>query len=127
MHHRPRVLIVDDDKHVRTWVRMALTASEEFVVVGEARDGAEAIEHAVALSPDAVVMDLRMPVVDGYTALVMLKRRMPDIRVVVHSAEGEIDSVRNVRSLGVPVVPKTGDVDHLLDALRSATASLLSA
>ena len=127
MHHRPRVLIVDDDPSIRTWLRLALAASDEFTVIGEAADGADALERAVALQPDAVVTDLRMPVIDGYTTVVMLQRRMPHVRIVVHSAEEDISTLRDVRKLGVPLVTKTGDAEPILVALRTATSPAFSA
>jgi DNA-binding NarL/FixJ family response regulator len=63
-----RVLIVDDQALVRTGFRMILEAEEEVEVVGEARDGAEAVAEARRLQPDVVLMDVRMPELDGIEA-----------------------------------------------------------
>ncbi|WP_283137349.1 response regulator [Rhizohabitans arisaemae] len=63
-----RVLLVDDDPMVRRHLRTILGSSTEIEVVGEARDGAEAVEEALRGQPDVVLMDLRMPGVDGVTA-----------------------------------------------------------
>src|SRR4051794_36884231 len=63
-----RVLLCDDQELVRAGFRMLLAAAPDTEVVGEARDGAEAVALASALSPDVVVMDIRMPVLDGIQA-----------------------------------------------------------
>ncbi|WP_327588506.1 response regulator transcription factor [Nonomuraea sp. NBC_00507] len=63
-----RILLVDDDPMVRRHLRTILGSSAEVEVVGEARDGAEAVEEVLRNQPDVVLMDLRMPGVDGVTA-----------------------------------------------------------
>jgi DNA-binding NarL/FixJ family response regulator len=63
-----RILLVDDERLVRTGLRMILSGEPDLEVVGEASDGAEAIDLARELRPDVVLMDLRMPNVDGVTA-----------------------------------------------------------
>jgi DNA-binding NarL/FixJ family response regulator len=63
-----RILVVDDERLVRTGLRMILSAEADLEVVGEAADGAEALSLARSLKPDVVLMDLRMPRVDGVTA-----------------------------------------------------------
>src|SRR5215472_4551520 len=62
------VLIADDQRLVRAGFRVILTGEPDIVVVGEAADGAQAIELARALAPDVVLMDIRMPAMDGLTA-----------------------------------------------------------
>ncbi|MFL5846812.1 MAG: response regulator [Solirubrobacteraceae bacterium] len=63
-----RVLIADDQSLVRTGFRMILEAEEDFEVVGEAADGAQAVDSAARLSPDVILMDIRMPELDGIEA-----------------------------------------------------------
>ncbi|MEV4628481.1 response regulator transcription factor [Micromonospora sp. NPDC049523] len=63
-----RVLVVDDEHLVRSGLRLILEAAGDIAVVGEARDGAEAVEAVVRLGPEVVLMDVRMPGVDGLTA-----------------------------------------------------------
>ena len=60
-----RVLLVDDQELVRTGFRMILAGEEGIEVVGEASNGREALERAIRLRPDVIVMDIRMPVMDG--------------------------------------------------------------
>lgn len=77
-----RVLVVDDDPLVRAGLRLLL-AGEELVVVGEAADGAEAARQVHALDPDVVLMDLRMPGVDGLTATETILARPAAPQVIV--------------------------------------------
>ncbi|MFV0258371.1 MAG: response regulator [Acidimicrobiales bacterium] len=72
-----RVLLVDDDALVRAGLKMILSSSDELEVVGEAADGADAVAAAQACRPDVVLMDIRMPGVDGIAATSAL-RRFPD-------------------------------------------------
>ncbi|HWF56300.1 MAG TPA: response regulator transcription factor [Solirubrobacteraceae bacterium] len=78
-----RVLIVDDHAVVREGLRAFLELQDGFEVVGEAGDGAEAIQRAVATAPDVVLMDLMMPVLDGVEAMRGLRRAVPGARVIV--------------------------------------------
>jgi DNA-binding NarL/FixJ family response regulator len=78
-----RVLLVDDDALVRAGLRMILSSSEEMEVVGEAADGAEAVATAQAHRPDVVLMDIRMPVMDGIAATLALRRLTPPPHVIV--------------------------------------------
>ena len=80
-----RVLLADDTASVRLLLRGTLEASREFEVVGEAGDGAQAVEMAEALQPDMVLLDLAMPVLGGMEAIPQIRRRAPDARVVVVS------------------------------------------
>ena len=80
-----RVLIADDVPDLRMLLRLALERSGRFSVVGEAGDGAEAVSLAATCSPDLVVLDLSMPVLDGLEALPMILEGAPDSRVLVLS------------------------------------------
>jgi DNA-binding NarL/FixJ family response regulator len=78
-----RVLLVDDDALVRAGLRMILSSSEEMEVVGEAADGADAVAMARAHRPDVVLMDIRMPGMDGIAATSVLRRLPNPPRVIV--------------------------------------------
>jgi len=78
-----RVLLVDDQSLVRMGFRMVLEAEADLRVVGEASDGREAIARAAELEPDVVLMDVRMPGVDGITATREIIAARPDSRVIV--------------------------------------------
>jgi DNA-binding NarL/FixJ family response regulator len=78
-----RLLIVDDHPVVRDGLSSMFTRDPEFEVLGEAADGAEAVRLALALGPDVILMDLRMPGVDGLTAITDLRKRGSAARVLV--------------------------------------------
>ncbi len=78
-----RVLLVDDQTLVRTGFRMVLDAQDGVEVVGEAADGGTGIDMCRALAPDVVLMDVRMPGMDGITATALIADECPDSRVVV--------------------------------------------
>jgi DNA-binding NarL/FixJ family response regulator len=78
-----RVLLVDDDALVRAGLRMILSSAEEMEVVGEAADGADAVSAAQANRPDVVLMDIRMPIMDGIAATSALRRMANPPHVIV--------------------------------------------
>lgn len=78
-----RVLVVDDNSRTRAGLRALLLTTPGVKVVGEAPDGASAIRLAAALQPDVVLMDVRLPEVDGIEATRVIKSRQPSVRVVV--------------------------------------------
>ncbi len=78
-----RVLVVDDQRLIRDGIASLLGLQPGITVVGTAANGREAVEQAVTLQPDVVLMDVRMPEVDGLTALTTIRRRAPGCRVVM--------------------------------------------
>lgn len=78
-----RVLLADDQEVVRLGFRTILDVESDIEVVGEAADGAAALEMATALRPDVVLMDVRMPLVDGFAATDGIVTRCPEVRVLV--------------------------------------------
>ena len=81
-----RVLVVDDEPDVRAFVRLALGSDTDFLVCGEAANGAEAVKLVSDLHPDVVLLDIRMPVMDGVEAAPKIKSICPGTRIVVLSA-----------------------------------------
>lgn len=94
-----RVLVVDDVSSIRTELR-ALLEDAGFAVVGEASHGAEGVALARELRPDVVVMDLRMPILDGIAATAHITRDLPDTRVVVLSAFDDPSLEESARAAG---------------------------
>ena len=89
-----RVLIVDDISQVRQDLRTVLNLSGEIEIVGEAADGLDAIRKAEALQPEVVLMDLEMPVMDGYEASYRIKLQNPGCRVIALSVH-DYEQARN--------------------------------
>lgn len=83
MTEKIRVLLVDDQQLIRLGFRMVLEAEDDIEVVGEAGDGEVAIAQAAALQPDLVLMDIRMPGLDGIAATEQIVHRHPQTRVLV--------------------------------------------
>ena len=118
-----RLLIADDDRSTREVLRDALSV-EGFEVVGEADDGAEAYEKACWLRPEVVLMDLRMPGMDGIQATSLIKAQVPHTEVVILTAFSERDSQWAAELMGAArLVDKDLPLDALIDALRAAAAA----
>lgn len=88
-----RVLLVDDQAIVRSGLKMALADADDLSVVGEAADGREAIEQTRLTRPDVVLMDVRMPRLDGITATEQVLAASPSTRVLMLSTFGEDEEV----------------------------------
>ena len=84
-----RVLVVDDDPDVRKLMRRVLESKKSFQVVGEAVDGVDALEKMETLNPQLVIMDVRMPRMDGIEATKQIKEAWPSTAVVGFSAFGD--------------------------------------
>jgi DNA-binding NarL/FixJ family response regulator len=114
-----RVLLVDDHRILREGVRALLADEPTVVVVGEARDGMEAIEQVDALLPDVVVMDLLMPGMSGLEATGAIRERHPDVRVLILSMYDDDEYVQQVIQAGASgYVLKGVTVDDLVLAIN---------
>jgi DNA-binding NarL/FixJ family response regulator len=118
-----QVLVVDDSQAQRTRVRSALEQGG-LMVVGEAEDAAQALTQAAAHHPDVVLMDLRMPGMDGVQATRILRRQQPDTPVVLWSGEDAAQLDRAVcRSGAQDGIPKGIGTVELVATLRKAYAA----
>jgi two-component system, NarL family, response regulator YdfI len=116
-----RVLIADDHLIVREGLRLILEAEPGFELVGEASDGAEALELADKHHPDVVLMDLRMPRMDGLTAIEHLREQQPDIAIVILTTFKEDDLMRRGLKLGARgYLLKDTDRTKLFNTIRAA-------
>ncbi|MGY1716014.1 response regulator [Geodermatophilus sp. SYSU D01106] len=115
-----RVLLVDDEELVRGGLRAILDARDDIEVVGEAADGAVVVPLVARLRPDVVVMDIRMPLVDGIQATRDLRRRLADPpRVLVVTTFGEDENVYAALSAGADgFLPKRARPAEIVDAVR---------
>lgn len=120
---RIRVLVVDDHRVVRQGLRTFLETQDDIEVVGEAADGAECVDAAERLGPDVILLDLRMPGVDGVEALGMLRARGNPARVLVVTSFTELSAVvPAVRAGAAGYVFKDIDPQALASAVRAVHA-----
>ncbi len=116
-----RVLIADDHLVVREGLRTILEVAGDIELVGEATDGAEAVRLAGELTPDVVLMDLRMPNVDGIEAITQIKARYPDLEVVILTTyDDDQDIVQGLRAGARGYLLKDSGRQALFDAIRAA-------
>ncbi|MBB5083075.1 response regulator [Nonomuraea endophytica] len=116
-----RVLLVDDDPMVRGHLRTILGSSREIEVVGEARDGAEAVEEVLRGRPDVVLMDLRMPGVDGVTATREIAALADPPTVIALTTFDSDTHVRAALAAGASgYLVKTTPAEDLLNLIRVA-------
>ncbi len=80
-----RMLLVDDIDDVRLLMRIVFDLDDRFEVVGEAANGVEAVELTRSLTPDAVLLDLMMPVMDGFAAIPGILQAAPEVRIIAYS------------------------------------------
>jgi DNA-binding NarL/FixJ family response regulator len=124
-----RVLIADDDDLMRAGLIEVLTADREIEVVGEASTGSEAVERARRLAPDVVLMDVRMPDVDGISATRQLARVAPEAKILMLTTFEEDDYVFGALRAGASgFLVKRTRPEELISAVHSVAAgdSLLS-
>ena len=118
-----RILIADDHSVVRQGLRMFLSLDPELEVIGEARDGAEALLRAHELHPDVVLIDLLMPVMDGIAAIGAIRRELPDVEVIALTSVLDDSSVIGaVRAGAIGYLLKDTEADDLCRAIKAAAA-----
>jgi DNA-binding NarL/FixJ family response regulator len=116
-----RVLVVDDHQVVRAGLRLLLGAFEDIECVGEAADGAQAVDLAGELLPDVVLMDLSMPIVDGIAATGRISAAFPGVRVVALTTFADGTHVTGAIDAGaVGFLLKDTDPAALAGAIRAA-------
>jgi len=122
MSTRPiRLLIADDHPVVRDGLSGMFSGDDGFEVIGEAANGAQAVTLASALKPDVILMDLRMPEMDGVAAIAELARRKLPARVLVLTTyDTDSDVVRAVEAGATGYLLKDSPRDELLRAVRAA-------
>ena len=120
---RIRVLLADDHSIMREGLESMLKDSEEFEVVGSARDGVEAVRAASELSPDVIVMDVMMPKKDGVEACREIMESAPGVRVVMLTASTEEAAVIEAVAAGATgYLQKLSGMDRLVSTLKLVAA-----
>ncbi len=116
-----RILVADDHLIVREGLRLILETAAGMELVGEAADGAEALRLAGELHPDVVLMDLRMPRMDGLTAIAKLQETQPEVAVIILTTYNEDDLIlRGLRAGARGYLLKDTSRTTLLDSIRAA-------
>ena len=118
-----RVLIADDHSVVRKGLRTFLALHEGLEIVGEASNGEEAVAMAHELKPDVVLMDIKMPKMDGITATGIIRKELPDTEVIALTSVLEDASVVGaVRPGAIGYLRKDTEADELCRAIEAAAA-----
>ena len=116
-----RILIADDHLIIRQGLRLILETEKDFKLVGEASDGAEALRLSAERHPDVVLMDLRMPGMDGLTAIERLRVEQPDVAVVILTTFNEDElMLRGLQAGARGYLLKDTDRASLFDTIRAA-------
>jgi DNA-binding NarL/FixJ family response regulator len=118
-----RVLLVDDHAVVREGLRAVLEEQSDLAIVGECASGDEALLRCVALAPDVVLLDLKMPGIGPVETIRGLRERLPAVRVLVFTSFGEDEVLRAILDAGATgFLLKDAQQDELLLAIRSVAA-----
>lgn len=118
-----RILLADDHVTMRHGLRLLIDSQPDMKVVAEADDGRAAIDEAIALQPDVIVMDISMPGLNGLAASRTLKQRQPDIAIVTLTRHGDDAYLQELLRAGVAgYVLKQSAPSELLQAIRAAAA-----
>jgi len=116
-----KILIADDHLIIRQGLRLILETESDFKLVGEASDGAEAVSLCKKLKPDVVLMDLRMPNMDGLTAIEKLRVEQPEVAVVILTTFNEDElMLRGLQAGARGYLLKDTDRSTLFDTIRAA-------
>lgn len=120
-----KVLLADDQDMVRSGFALILSMEDDIEVVGQARNGAEALDLATALRPDVVLMDVQMPVMDGITATASITEALPGTAVLILTTFDREDYLFSALKAGASgFLLKTSDADDLVEAIRKVAGGL---
>lgn len=123
-----RVLIVDDVPAVREALRWAFESTADLIVVGEARDGQEALTLTADLTPDVVILDIELPILDGYAVAGALKQLQPSPTVIFLTIHSDAASRQQAAATGCDgFVEKGQGWSALIAQIRRALSSRPSA
>ncbi|MCK3863746.1 response regulator transcription factor [Pseudomonas sp. B329] len=123
MTHLLRLVLADDHEVTRTGFVALLAGHPQFEVVGQARDGQEAVELCERLLPDIVILDIRMPLLNGLGAARLLQQRLPTLKVVIFTMDDSPDHLEAAMSAGaVGYLLKDASRDEVIDALQRVAA-----
>lgn len=114
-----KVLVVDDDALIRDSMKMLLELEDDFQVTGTASDGQEAFLLCQQEKPDIVLMDIRMPVMDGVLGTRLIKQHFPDVRVVILTTFKDVDYIKEALKNGAEgYILKSQPADSIIESIR---------
>jgi CheY-like chemotaxis protein len=118
----PSVLIVDDSADVRDVVRHFLESGNTgFTVCGEATNGLEAIKQAEILKPDIVVIDLKMPIMNGIETATVLRRLLPKVQIILFSNYTDEIGKTLATAVGIDLIVPKGSLSDMAQGLKTLT------
>jgi DNA-binding NarL/FixJ family response regulator len=120
-----RVIVIDDDEGFVELLRRAIGRLDRFSVEGTAYHGADGVELATSVRPDVVILDRKMPVMDGIEALPLIRAAAPSARIVLYAADVDADFTLEAISLGADaVVSKLEPIGSLFQAMDRAVGAI---
>ena len=123
MNEPIRLLIVDDHPVVRRGIRMSLAQNTRIQIVGEASDGREALTRARELKPDVVLMDIDMPQMNGLAVTDLMRREMPEVKVLILSTYSNSEYVMRIIQCGARgFILKEAAADEVVQAVETVHA-----
>lgn len=123
MAEKIKVLVADDHAVVRTGLATILGEQPDIIIIGEAKDGLEAISKALELKPDVILMDIFMPNCTGLDAMISIRESLPDARVLILTvSEHEDDLFRALRFGAQGYLLKSANIDEVADAVRQVAS-----
>ena len=119
MKDKIRVLVVDDVTETRDNTRRLLSFAEDIQIVGEAANGEQALKKVEQLTPDIILMDVNMPIMDGITATEKISLNYPKAAVIIISVQGEPEYLKKAMKAGArEYLVKPFDTDELSNTIR---------
>ena len=120
MSEQIKVVICDDHNIFRQGIKAALGQTDDIVIIGEAENGMKLLQLLKHTAPDIVLLDINMPVMDGFATLPSIKRLYPSIKVIVLSWNNSLEWVTAMVNLGANTyLTKDDDADSIIDAIRT--------
>lgn len=120
MSRKIKLIIADDHRIVREGIRSLLDGKENIIVIGEAENGREAVRQAKELSPDIMLMDIAMPLLNGLEATKQIRRDCPTVKVIALTVHDDEEYIRSMLSAGaMGFITKYAASDELIQAIRS--------
>jgi DNA-binding NarL/FixJ family response regulator len=115
-----KVVICDDHSLFREGIKAALKSNDEIVIIGEADNGMRLLQELKHVKPDIILLDINMPVMDGFAVLPKIKKLYPEIKVIVLSWNNDMTWVSSMMNLGANAyLTKDDESQNIVDAIKT--------